>query len=105
MGEWNRIVPELERLQLLSKIDRTALAQYCYWFSVWITATKRIKRQGSYREGSVKGTLVISPWVKVAERASVLMHKFMVEFGLTPSARTRISVTPTKGKTLEELLA
>ena len=39
-------------------------------------------------------TAIQNPLVGIANRAMELMHKFLGEFGLTPSSRTRLQAPP-----------
>ena len=75
-----------------------ALAGYCQAYGRWIDAEKNIKKLQK-RDGkdamlinTPKGYVMINPYISVANKSMELMYKFMVEFGLTPSSRTRISV-------------
>ena len=45
-AEWNEIAPELYKLGLLSKIDKSALASYCDSYGRWAQACRRINRDG-----------------------------------------------------------
>ena len=89
--EWRRIVPELERLGLLTMIDRSALAAYCQAYGRWVQAEKVLKEKGPLYK-TEKGNVITSPMLWVANKAIDQMHRFMVEFGMTPSSRSRISV-------------
>jgi P27 family predicted phage terminase small subunit len=42
-----------------------------------------------------------SPYLTIADQALETMRKFLVEFGLTPSSRSRIRV-PASGESLDE---
>src|SRR3989304_6916661 len=44
--EWTRIVPELERLGLLTIIDRAALAGYCQVYAQAVAAEKALAEAG-----------------------------------------------------------
>src|SRR5690242_20048007 len=41
-AEWERVVPELARLELLKPVDGSALAAYCEMVSVFVRATKDV---------------------------------------------------------------
>jgi P27 family predicted phage terminase small subunit len=89
--EWNRIVPELQRLGLLTIVDRAALAQYCEWWGRWCQAEAILKVNGiTYETG--RGEIKPRPEVQIAFKASNLCRAYMAEFGLTPAARTRVEV-------------
>ena len=90
--EWARVARELMRMQLLTEVDTTALAAYCQSYERWIQAEAEIAQSGLVVE-TVTGRRIANPAIAVANRSMELMHRFLVEFGMTPSARTRIRVS------------
>lgn len=95
--EWKRIIPELEKLGLLSRLDRAALAAYCQLFSRWLQCEKIVKVEGPSKIlRSAKGGeyVVVNPALSSANKALSLMKSYLSEFGLSPVARTRLSVSP-----------
>jgi P27 family predicted phage terminase small subunit len=90
-------VPELEKLGLLAHIDRGALAGYCACWSRWVQAEEAIEAEG-LTFSTPNGFLQQRPEVGIANQALRQMHRFAAEFGMTPAARTRISVEPPKPK-------
>jgi P27 family predicted phage terminase small subunit len=93
--EWKRISVELERLGLIAKIDRAALGVYCQAYARWETAEKKMRAAGDdaliYKMPS--GYEQTSAWLQISNRSVEIMHKFLAEFGMTPSARSRVNVT------------
>lgn len=112
--EWDRIVPELERLNLVSQVDRAALAAYCASYGRWVQSELCIEAEGTFydkvkREGMDEhGCDVFSlekkkhPAVLISQEERRQMRAFLTEFGLTPASRTRISVAPKKIESDEE---
>jgi len=45
--EWERLVGDLARLNLLTNLDRAALAAYCGAYSLWADATEQIQKYGA----------------------------------------------------------
>lgn len=84
-NEWNRIVPLLDGVRVLTEPDLVALANYCEAVSLLIRATKTY-----HREGIMKGKGA-HPAVAVARDARNQCLRFAIEFGLTPAARTRVA--------------
>jgi P27 family predicted phage terminase small subunit len=103
--EWDRISKELLVLGLLSEIDRAALAAYCGAWARWVDAEKKVKSQGAVIT-TTNGNMIQNPYVGIANRAMELMCKFLVEFGMTPSSRSRLQITvePPKGDDVWSLL-
>jgi P27 family predicted phage terminase small subunit len=93
--EWARIVPELLRLQLLAMVDRAALANYCQWWARYVEAEKILSAQG-LTILCPSGYMQQRPEVAIAQKAAQLMKAFLVEFGLTPASRSRVSVPEPK---------
>ena len=103
--EWTRIVPELERMGLLTLVDRAALANYCQWWARWVQA-ERILQELGLTFVTPKGYVQQRPEVAIAHKAAAMCRAFMSEFGLTPSARTRLSVEkPQEADPFAEFLA
>lgn len=88
-AEWRFIVPELLKLGVLGRIDRAALALYCAAYARHIKAEKELAKSGEVVT-SPNGHLIQSPWLPISNKAAAIAHKFLTEFGLTPSARMRI---------------
>lgn len=104
--EWSRIALELHTLRVLARVDRAALAAYCQAWSRWVKAEGIIAKTGEVLKSADTGNFYRNPWLDVANRAMKQMHEFLVEFGMTPSSRSRIKVQPAKETTKwEGLLA
>jgi len=112
--EWKRITPELYRLGLLTKIDHAALEAYCSAYGQFIEVEGEMARmRREYREAlrerrkkpydqrklpsngmvvmTSNGNAIMEPILSVRKQAMELMHKFLVEFGMTPASRTRVT--------------
>lgn len=106
--EWNRIARELYDLGILTRLDRASLAAYCQAYCDWIEAEQRLQQYGKMVMSPQKtvtrrmrnGTEVVeksggypmqSPYLAIRNKALELMIKFAVEFGLTPSSRSRVN--------------
>lgn len=100
--EWKRVARSLELLGLLSDIDRGALAAYCQSYGIEAAASRAIDKHMRSDDGrkwgmlvaTPSGALIQHPLVGVARRARLDMVKFAAEFGMTPSARSRVKVEP-----------
>jgi len=101
-AEWNRVKKELVPLGLLTSVDRAALAAYCTVYARWVKAEAQIEKLGEYIKSSKSSYLIQAPWVGVANKALELMHRYAVEFGFTPSSRSRLSVEPQKQEINDE---
>ncbi len=89
-AEWFRVAHVLAEMRLLTPVDRSALAAYCTAYSRWVSAEKQVKKYGTVVKALSSGLPMKSPYLTVADQAMEAMRKLMVEFGLTPSSRSRI---------------
>ncbi len=89
--EWRRVAPELERLGLLTGVDRAALAGYCQAYARWRQAEKVLDEKG-LTFTTATGYEAPRPEATIARQMMVQMRAFCVEFGLTPSARGRMTL-------------
>jgi len=94
-AEWRYIVPKLERLGLLTHIDKAALVSYVTAFAD-LQITERVIAREGYSFSTPQGYQQVRPEVAVRNKARETIKKFLAEFGLSPSARTRINATPKK---------
>lgn len=91
--EWRRISKELFRLGLLSEIDRAALAVYCVAWGRWLEAEEKLRQHGVVVK-SPSGYPIQSPFLTVANQAMKQMTRLLVEFGMSPSSRSRVTARP-----------
>ena len=89
-AEWERLAPVLLTEKMLTVADRQALAGYCQSFSDWQKAQAVLTRSG-FTFKTPNGYVQQRPEVAIAQKSLSLMLKFGVEFGLTPSSRSRIN--------------
>lgn len=90
-AEWGRVVPELDRIGMLTVVDRAALVVYCETWSTYVRAQADVKRRGVLVTG-YRGSRVKNPALQIARDAAQLVRAMCSEFGLTPSSRGRMSV-------------
>lgn len=90
---WRQLVPELEKLNLLSKIDDATLEGACGSYARALQAESILKKQGLITMTKT-GLPIQHPAVAIARLNWTTWLRFASEFGLTPSARSRIQVKP-----------
>lgn len=112
--EWKRIAAELERYGLVSKLDRAALVLYCQAWAkmVWgetmlSRAMKRAEEERAKAEAdgreydggdgvmvrTANGNFTYSHHYVVAKQAAEQVKRYLDLFGLSPSARTKVTVS------------
>ncbi len=106
---WRQIVPLLRTLGALARIDGNALARYCCLWVRWKQAHAFIRKYGeSYPVKDVKKTghnakgkpvyeesircFMPFPQVTLANQLAKQLLSLEQQFGLTPSARSRLNV-------------
>jgi len=75
---WDRLAPMLERLGLLRETDAMALELLCETYGAW----RRNRRRADFRSSVA------------AARDRDFLLKCLSQFGMTPSAATRVSTSP-----------
>src|ERR1043165_790054 len=90
---WKALVPELERLNLLTKIDDATLHGACLNYARALQAGALIRKQG-LTIVTDKGFVIQHPAVSMERNAWAAWLKFATQFGLTPSARSSIHIKP-----------
>lgn len=89
--EWKRVSQELFELDLLKGVDEIALAGYCQTFAKWKDAEERLEGE-ELTFITEKGYMGLNPLANLSIKYSKEMRAYMVEFGMTPSSRSRIAV-------------
>jgi P27 family predicted phage terminase small subunit len=96
--EWWRIAGELHRLRLLTPFDVGVFSVYCQSYADWIEAERQLAIAGADPETHgllIKGShkqLMPNPLLRVAAAAAERMMNCATQLGLTPLARSRISI-------------
>lgn len=103
--EWNRRIAQLTRLGVMKETDDGALTALCQAWGRWREAEDALTRfsasdpvmhglmiKTSPKKVGSGGNAIQNPLVGTANKAMELYVKLAVEFGMTPSSRTRISV-------------
>src|SRR5688572_6777848 len=93
LAEWKRIVPQLRLRGLLEVLDRALLVSYVTAWEELVVAQRELLEQGSTTVTS-RGAIVAHPALKRAQVARQQIHRFGLEFGVGPSARTRVHASP-----------
>jgi P27 family predicted phage terminase small subunit len=104
--EWRRMSKTLEAIGVLTQVDATAFAGYCQAYARWREAEEFLSKHGTIFK-TPSGYIQQVPQVSIAQTYLKIMKDFCSEFGLTPAARSRISLSTTTGTSndpMEEML-
>lgn len=84
MTEWNRMIPILRNMGVLSLAERNMLHSYCRLHVQWMAAEAAIDR-----DGLMVGDRP-NPMVSISRGAWDRMQKILIELGFSPTARARV---------------
>lgn len=96
--EWHRLAPILTKRGLLLEEETAALALYCQAYGRWQQAEQRLAEMAAAGTGdgllvkAPSGYPIQNPYLAIANKAMEQCYQFLQQFGLSPSARARISV-------------
>ncbi len=103
---WNDLIPQLETMGVLEKIDRNALIRYCETFAQWRAAIDFLNQRGStYMTRTQTGQpaeMRSAPQFAHAMKASEVLSRIEREFGMTPSSRTSLGASAAEAKATKE---
>ncbi len=108
--EWQRVVPELDNIGLLTKVDGFVLEAYCCCYSGWKKAQGKVAVLGEiYAPARKKAPRYLqqNPYLSVALKYLSLARTFASELGLSPASRVGLT-SPDKNDPddpLEQLLS
>jgi P27 family predicted phage terminase small subunit len=94
-AEWDRIVDTLYTAGLLTALDAAALAAYCAAYGRWAQAERALRQAEQDENGGLvtrtaTGNVIQNTLVGIANKAANDMVRFACEFGMTPSARSKV---------------
>ena|SRR5271170_397968 len=89
--EWQRLVPILRRMKVLTEADYMALAGLCQAYSTMVKAQAKLTESGLLYK-SQSGYLQQSPLLSIVNASVDQIVKLCREFGLTPASRTRLQI-------------
>lgn len=111
-AEWERVVPELARLELAKPVDRASLTAYCLTWQRLVDAQRLVAENRIVQVEAIRNTdgdvvdavtldgygllgknsqgITRAPWVAIVEAASKELRAWAAEFGFTPSAEGKL---------------
>lgn len=107
--EFNRIVDELKKVNIVTNVDNTILGIYADSYSKYVEATKRMFNQPMVTEYTNKGgntNPVVNPYIKIQQQYSAQIMKISQLYGLDPASRSKIAhLNPSDKEEEEDKLA
>lgn len=89
--EWANLCEWLDDMKILAQADRTLMAHYCTTYSEYLKHYKHVAKHG-VSVPTAAGGVTTSPEAHQYNKLADRLIKLCAELGLTPSARSRISV-------------
>ena len=93
---WGRLVEMLDRIGILTEGDALALERLCDCYADILACRELVERDGrTYTTTTAQGDTLIkgNPAVTQLRAADAQFKSYLVEFGLTPAARSKVHVT------------
>tara|TARA_R100000808_G_scaffold502_2_gene2586 strand:- start:32583 stop:33074 length:492 start_codon:yes stop_codon:yes gene_type:complete len=102
--KWEELGPKLYKLGLLTELDLDSFEALCITYAKWKEAEEKAT-VGVIQAPS--GYVQINPMISVARGYFTQYKALLIEFGMSPAARTKIEAMPASGEQipLEELLS
>lgn len=94
---WGRLSVLLDRMGVLTEADSAALERLCDCYTDILECRALIERDGrTYKVKTQTGEILIkgNPAVAQLRAADSQFKSYLVEFGLTPAARSKVHATP-----------
>lgn len=103
---WGRLSVLLDRMGVLTEADSFALERLVDCYTDILECRTLIARDGrTYTTDSQGGTLIkTNPAVNQLRAADAQFKSYLVEFGLTPAARSKVNAEPPDGDEKEDPL-
>ena len=91
---WKVVAKQLYDANIMTVLDTDALMIYCEAYARWLQSGKALQKEGLLiTQASHNGEttyLKQNPWLIIQQKAFDQMKAMLIEFGMTPSARTRV---------------
>lgn len=89
---------------LLANIDLSMFESYCMQMGIYMEAQFILKKEGRVSKAK-SGYLMPHPYVSIGNKALEQANKIAASFGISPSARTRVSATKQEEKPKNPILS
>jgi len=94
--EWNRLVPLLLEMKILTTADGPALGGLCAAYSQLVMAENAIQKYGlmvaDLEHATGVGMVRVNPAVRIKSDALRHLRAFCSQFGLDPASRSKLSI-------------
>lgn len=92
LAEWRRVVPQLDDLGILAKVDRAVLAAYCDAWAKFVLVSRELERTGLLERTARSDRPSKNPLWVVYREASGRVEQLAKAIGATPTSRLRMTL-------------
>jgi P27 family predicted phage terminase small subunit len=89
---WRRVIRDFGATGVLTAVDADALRTYCEAVARYVQAARTLEASGPLVRGARSGELVKNPLHQIVRDNAILLRAFARELGLTPAARTGLTI-------------
>jgi P27 family predicted phage terminase small subunit len=90
---WITFAQDMEGMGVLSHADRAAMILLCKAWAVMADCNRHVKKEGIIVTLS-NGVKAKNPYLKLYQEEQKVVIKLLAHFGLTPSSRSQIKISP-----------
>lgn len=90
---WGEIAPMLADCGILTQADRTAFEGLCDAYARWREASEMLAKTPMIVKAPTSGYLMPNPMIAITNTAFGQLRAMLVEFGMTPAARSRVTAS------------
>lgn len=102
-AKWDEMTLLLYNQGVMTEMDQEILRIFCEEFEMYVDATKNMKAFGGPVVKTEGGNPIQNPYLSVANKCKERMIKILLEFGMSPASRSRVTSAPrAKPKSLAE---
>ena len=102
---WKKLRPELEACGIATQVDTVAFEMLCTAYADYLEACKKVNEFGAIwieKGESQIPKFAYSPYWSVMNREWKKIQTMLVEFGMTPSSRSKVTAVPKSGENSAE---
>ena len=104
---WHQYGPTLNKLGLLESLDAIGFSMLCEGIEFWLKTSEKLSTESLVEYVGESGSPVPNPLVAMVRTQAKAIQNLLVEFGMTPTGRVRLtgstSVQPVEVKALDPL--
>ena len=92
--EWHRTGKALLALGVMTELDGAMLSAFVQPYTQWLEVAEMLNKTGPIIKNQKTGEFRVNPLHRLANELQAQWTRALTEFGMSPSSRSRIHVTP-----------